>query len=115
MRISKNIQNLNYDTPYWDFRVFTEKEKFEWNMNGVDMAEAAFLMKEYAKRKNIDREDFEIIFSENYRSCFEKMKNLEMSVWDCAETKDLLTPWDRIYYGTIVRFRHFYSALLKYL
>lgn len=114
MRISQNLAQLEYDTSFWDFRVLTEKEKFDWHVNGTDIVETAVLMNEYAKRKNIDREDFEIIFADNYRSCFDKMKNLEMTVWDCAAEKELLDQWDRIYYGAIVRFKHYRAALFQF-
>jgi hypothetical protein len=113
MRISQNLAQLEYDTSFWDFRVLTEKQKFDWHINGTDVVETAFLMQEYAKRKNIDRGEFEIIFADNYRACFDKMKNLEMTVWDCAAEKELLDQWDRIYYGTIVRFKHYRTALFQ--
>jgi hypothetical protein len=113
MRISENFQRLNYDTSFWDIRVLTEKEKFDWHINGTDIVETAVLMSEYAKRKNIDRGELEIIFADNYRACFDKMKNLEMTVWDCAAEKELLDQWDRIYYGTIVRFKHYWTALFQ--
>jgi hypothetical protein len=114
MRISENLYKLYSDTPFWDFRILTEKEKFGWNINGTDIVETAYLMKEYAKKKNVDREEFEIIFSDNYRACFNRMRNLEMTVWDCAAEKELLDQWDRIYYGAIVRLKRLYSTLHGY-
>jgi hypothetical protein len=115
MRVSANIAKLSYDTPFWDFKILTEKEKFDWYINGTDIVETAVLVKEHAKKKNIDREEFEIIFADNYRACFEKMKNLEMTVWDCAAEKELLDQWDRIYYGTLVRVKRFISILKNYI
>lgn len=110
MDISQSLVDAIHSTRFWDIRYLTSEEKILWRVNGTDRTESEVLVTEIAKERGMKREEFTKVVGSHYKECFNEMKYLKQTAWECLKDKEHSLDWWKT---TIYLFNYFYEALLE--
>ena len=92
-RISPDFATAILNTPFWTMRYLTDTEKVNWNVNGIDRVESEILAIEIAKVRRISRSEMKSFIDRHYYECFEQVKFLKETAWECLKTKKIDESW----------------------
>ena len=112
MDISTSLADVIHSTKFWDVRYLTEEEKNLYRVNGTDRAISEILFKEISSEKNITREEFKKILNSQYGKCFNEMKYLKQTTWECVRTRNYVQPWFEM---TVLSIKYVYETIKEKL
>jgi hypothetical protein len=108
MDISTSLADVTHSTMFWDVRYLTEEEKNLYRVNGTDRATSEILFKEISFERKITKEELKKIFNSQYSKCFNEMKYLKQTAWDCVRTRNYVQPWFEM---TVASIKYVYEGL----
>jgi hypothetical protein len=92
-RISSNLASSILSTPFWTVRYLTDAEKLNWTVNGTDRAESEILVTNIANERKMKRSDASKIIQTNYSECFDHVRYLQETAWDCLRSQKASDDW----------------------
>lgn len=92
-RIDGNLASSILSTPFWSVRYLTDSEKFNWTVNGTDRAESEILVTNIANERKLKRSEVAKIIQTNYFECFNHVRYLQETVWDCLKSQKVNDDW----------------------
>ena len=115
MDISQSLADLIHSTKFWDVRYLTDDEKILFRVNGTDRATSEILVAEMARERNISKAEFKKILSSQYNGCFDEMRYLKQTAWECLKMKDYKVDWwELIKYSMQYSFQVIKETLYNY-
>jgi hypothetical protein len=85
MGISVRLADAILSTPSWFVRVISEREKYEWQVMGIERVQEEKLVNQFSRDKKIQRAKVLEIMRANYDSCLNDARALISTLFECLE------------------------------
>jgi len=87
MGISGWLTEAILSTPSWFIRTINAREKYEWEVVGVERVREERMVNQMSRKFKIDRPPLLQILRDNYDSCLDESKTFSKTIFECFEDR----------------------------